>query len=133
MRVAQVTEEPEVGAPFLLQAARQISVIVPDDGTDGQLMQKLLRDKGITRAFSMPHRAVSALRAAHTKRGKLPESLPARVVTIIVAEREADEVYDFVYENADIHRPGGGMLLMSLLPGATSFELPAGVPDELAH
>lgn len=115
---------------FALEAACRISVVVPDDGTDLELMTKLLEDKGIMRADSVPTRAVSALREAHTKRGKLPEPALARLVTVIVAESEADEVFDFVYEVAKINRPGGGMINMARLMGATSFELPETIPSE---
>jgi hypothetical protein len=35
-----------------------------------------------------------------------------------------------MYEVAQINRPGGGMMFMGRLLGATPFLLPEGVPDE---
>jgi hypothetical protein len=125
-----MSDRQEKSAPFSLQAACSIYVVVPDDGTDLELMTKLLEDKGITRADSVPTRAVSALREARTKRGKLPEPALARLVTIIVAASDADAVFDFVYEAAKIDRPGGGLINMARLLGATSFKLPETVPAE---
>ena len=125
-----MTDPDAKSAPFSLEAARRISAIVPDDGTDLKVMTKLLHDKGITRAGSVPLRSVSALREARTKSGKLPEPLLARVVTIIVARKDADDIFEFVCDVANIERPGGGMVTMSRLLGATSFPLPEGVPDE---
>ena len=109
---------------FALEAACRIAVVVPDDGTDVELMTWLLEDKGITRADSVSTRAVSALREARTKRGKLPEPALARLVTVIVAASEADAIFEFIYDVARIDRPGGGMIKMSRLLGATAFTLP---------
>jgi hypothetical protein len=75
-------------------------------------------------------RAVAALQEAKTKRGRLPEPTLARLVTVVVSETEADAIFDYIYAVAAIDRPGGGMVLLERLLGATPFLLPAGVPDE---
>lgn len=117
-------------SPVSGSMAKLIHCLVPDDGTDKQLL-RLLRDQhGITRANSSSCRAVSMLQAATTRRGKLPESLLARLVTVITDEDHADTLFDFIYEHARVGRPGGGMVLMSRVAHATPFLMPAGIPDE---
>ncbi len=116
--------------PINISAAKLIYCIVPDDGTDKHLLQ-ILRDRhGITRANSSACRSVSMLRAAASRRGKLPEPQLARLVTVIVDEDQADKLFDFVYEHARVGRPGGGMALMARVAHATPFLMPAGVADE---
>jgi hypothetical protein len=94
------------------------------------LIKALRREKGITRVDTVAVRAVAALREAKTRQGRLPEPTLAKLVTVVVTETEADAVFDYICDVAKIDRPGGGMVLMDRLLGATPFLLPEGVPDE---
>jgi len=117
--------------PLPLQGCKRILVALPDDGTDHRLLEALRRDKGITRADSVHVRAVAALQEAATRRGRLPEPSLARLVTVIATEQAADDLFDYICSVAEINRPGGGMVLMDRLLGATPFLLPEGLPDEV--
>jgi len=110
------------------EPARRIRVILPDDGSDRRLLEGLWRDKAIVRADTVSVRAVAALREAHSRRGRLPEPVLARLVTVIVSPADADDLFDYIYATAQIGRPGGGTVFMDLLAGATLYELPQGLP-----
>jgi hypothetical protein len=113
-----------------LEACKRIMVVLPDNGIDRRLIKALRCEKGITRVDTVPVRAVAALQEAKAKQGRLPEPILARLLTVVVTDTEADAVFDYIYAVAEIDRPGGGMVLMERLLGATPFLLPEGVPDE---
>jgi len=114
---------------YTLQSGKRIQVVLPDDGTDRQLMQALHREMGVNRVDSVAVRAVAALQRAKTKHGHLPEPVLAKLITVVVSDEQADAVFDFIYSTAHIGRPGGGMLMMDRLLGVTRYVLPANVPD----
>jgi nitrogen regulatory protein PII len=107
-----------------LEPARRILAILPDDGTDHRLLEALRRDHGVTRADSVLVRGVAVLQRAKTRRGRLPEPVLARLVTIIVDAAAADAVFAYVCDTARIGRPGGGAVLLERLTGATAYRLP---------
>src|SRR3954465_6692069 len=109
------------------EPARRIRAILPDDGSDRHLLEGLWRDKGITRADTVPVRAGAGRVGARPPRGRLPEPVLARLVTVIVSLAEADGVFDYIYATARVGRLGGGMVLMDRLSGATVYKLPPGL------
>ncbi|CRI67184.1 conserved hypothetical protein [Thiocapsa sp. KS1] len=111
------------------QPAKLISCILPDDGTERRLLA-WLREQGITQAESVYCRGHSVLREAVARRGKLPEPSLVRMVRVVVDADAAESLFDHIYEQADIHRPGGGALFMTPLLFATPFLLPEGIADE---
>ena len=68
---------------------------------------------------SMTHRRYVALTA--------PER---EVVSVLVPAERADELFDFIYTAAGIGEPHGGLMYQMSVPKATTFTLPADVPDE---
>ena len=124
------TEQPErPGTRHRGQPAKLIHCILPDDGSERQLLT-WLREQGITRANSLYCRGHSVLREAVTRRGKLPEPSLVRMVQIVVEAADADSLFDQIYAQAAIDRPGGGAMFMTALVLATPFALPAGIADE---
>jgi hypothetical protein len=112
-----------------LEPVWRIQAILPDDGTDRELLEGLRREHGVTRADSVLVRGVAALRKARTRRGRLPESNLVRLVTILAAPSEVDVLFDYVYVKARIGRPGGGAVMQDRLTGATAYRLPS-APNE---
>jgi len=111
-------------------AGKLITCILPDDGTDQRVLQRLRDELGITRAHSVHCRGVAVLQAAKAPRDKVPEAALARVLHVVVDAPQADAVFDFICALANLDRPDSGTLYMTALNFATPLAMPAGVPDE---
>jgi hypothetical protein len=113
-----------------LEPAKMLVCMLPDDGTDIKIMQQLRNEKHVNRTDSIACRGVNNLQASKTRRGRLPEPTLYRILTIIVTEAEADDVFDFVHQIAQIGQPGRGILLQTTILGATRYVMPDDVPEE---
>ena len=89
------------------------------------LLRRLREDLGIVSS------------SVHSARGSLgsdPSGLSGRVekdvVTVVVPEARADELFAWIYVAAEVGREPGRFLHLGPLAGATSFHLPEGVPAE---
>ena len=114
-----------------LEPAKLIACMLPDDGTDLKIMHQLRKEKKITRAESVACRGVNNLLTAKTRLGRLPEPNLYRILKIIVMEDQADDVFDFVYKKAQIGQPGRGALVQTTLLGATRYDMPEDIPEEV--
>jgi len=113
-----------------VETGRLITVLVPDDGSDLELMLALRTDRGVGSVTSTACFESSVITQARPKHGKLPEPTLARMVDVLVSDEDADGVFDFVCGLPIIDRHGGGVVFQHSAPKATFLELPADVPDE---
>jgi nitrogen regulatory protein PII len=87
-----------------------------------------LRKRGIESA-ALWHARGSAIGDPVGKNG-LPVSFEKEIVVVAVPAQDADEIFEFIFETAEIDRPYGGLLYMEPLRRATSFVLsPDGSPS----
>lgn len=127
-----MTPTPDSYQPLPPKAAKLITCVLPDDGSDKALMRALRHEKQVIRISSVACRGTAVLQSAKSKRDRLPEPTLVRKVEMVVADDEADALFDYIYEKAGIGRKGGGAMFMGPLINMTPFELPEGVPDEKA-
>ena len=46
------------------------------------------------------------------------------ILSVVVESREADALFEFIYERGEVNRPHGGLLYMAALGASTHFRLP---------
>ncbi len=122
---------PEI--PRLGQQPKLITCVIPDDGTDLELLKNLRTKGDIITATSYQSRWVCSLTGATGSAGKKRRGLAAqavRVLSVVVAEGYAEEIFQYIYDQTQIGEPNGGLMYMGPLGTATLFSLPDGVADE---
>lgn len=103
-----------------------IHCILPS-GQGFDLLRKLKQVKGIVSGFA--HHARGG--GISTRKGR--ESfyyLEKEVVTVLVPEARADELFEFIYYAADVNVPHAGMVLMEKAGRGVPLTLPEGLPEE---
>ncbi|MEG3638315.1 hypothetical protein [Magnetococcus sp. PR-3] len=108
---------------------KMITAYLPDDGSDKEVL-KALHERGVNTANSVGLRGIAQLRPAKGKAGRLPESEAVKMVTIMVAGEEADELFEFIFDKGNLAREGGGLMFMNTLSATTLFTLPDDVGEE---
>ena len=96
-------------------------------GAAPPVARALESEKGIVTANVNNARGVGKLTRSANRR--LGDQTEKQVLTIVVPEDRADEIFEFVYHQAQIGRPHGGLMYMCVLGPATPFVLPD-LPEE---
>ncbi|MBI2993613.1 MAG: hypothetical protein HYY48_05485 [Gammaproteobacteria bacterium] len=103
-----------------------ITCILPH-GIALDVLKKLKDEKGIIEASVSNARGMGKLTPlAH--RG-LAEQAEKEIMNVVVPSARADELFEYMFHEARIDRPHGGIIFMAALQHATPFVLPD-VPEE---
>ena len=110
-----------------LQTTKLITAILPK-GTSLDVVDKLKHEKLLTTANFNYARGMGKLTPA--KYRGVGEQSEKEVLTVVVEESQADEIFEYIYNLADINRPHGGLIYMQKLMQSTDFILPETVAEE---
>ena len=98
-----------------------ITVILPK-GRDKELVRKLVQELGIQRVNVNFARGLG--RITPLQHRGVGETTEKSIVTVLVAEERAEEVFEYIFYEADINRPHGGLMFQQPLLATTAFHLP---------
>lgn len=104
-----------------LQTTKLITAILPK-GTSLDVVDKLEHEKKLTTANFNYARGMGKLTPA--KYRGVGEQSEKEVLTVVVDEANADAIFEYIYNVADINRPHGGLIYMQSLMQSTEFVLP---------
>ncbi len=105
----------------LITCVLPIGVAIP-------LAQKLREDKGIVTATVNNARGIGKLTAAaHRHLGGQTEK---QVLTVTVEQSVADDIFEFIYFEAGINEPHGGLMYMSALDHYIPLVVPEDLPED---
>ncbi len=92
-----------------------------------RIMRALTKERGLT-AVDI-HYARGNGRLTPLRYRGIGETSEKEVLTVAVPTEQADEIFEYIYELADINRPHGGLMYMHALLTATRHVLPD-LPEE---
>ncbi len=104
-----------------LKTTKLITAILPK-GTSLDVVDKLKHEKSLTTANFNYARGMGKLTPA--KYRGVGEQSEKEVFTVVVDESRADEIFEYIYNLAEINRPHGGLIYMQKLMQSTDFVLP---------
>ena len=112
------------------EASKLIACILPDDGSHMALLKALHHEQQITRVEVISCLETGSITNANAKPGMVADTYMGRMVRVVVPEAEADALFEFICEKANIDRDGGGVVIQHTLVAATPFPLPEEVAEE---
>ena len=119
-------ENLETMGKIKLSNDKLITCILPK-GLASPILKKLKTEKGIIRAHLKSARGMGKITPlAYRGAGEQAEK---DMLNIVFNQDEADDIFFYIYEEADIDRPHGGIIYMRQLGPSTPFTLPD-LPDE---
>ncbi|MBN22589.1 MAG: hypothetical protein CL678_15000 [Bdellovibrionaceae bacterium] len=110
-----------------IQKSKLITCIIPRNH-GRKLLQILRTEKNITTASMNTCRGTGT--ATPTSRDGIGQEQEKDIVVVQVPEKNADEIFDFIFDRAEIDRPHGGFMYMTKLSAGVDFVLPKNIAQE---
>jgi len=104
-----------------------ITCIIPM-GAALPVVEKLRSEKGIDAANINFARGIGRFQKMQERR--LGDNSQKEILSIVVNAQEADEIFHWIFEAAEIDRPHGGIIYMTALTRCSEFKIPDSVEPE---
>ena len=91
------------------------------------MLRRLKDEKGITACRITNARGIG--RFTHSRVRRLSDVTEREILEVVTTAKRADEIFEFIFFEADMDRPHGGIIFMTPLGRASHFELPD-LPEE---
>ena len=104
-----------------------ITSIIPK-GAGRRVLQGLRREHGINTGNINMARGVGMSNPLFTR--GLGEQTEKEILTVVVSAEQADEIFDFIFDLADIGEPHHGIIFQSTLLCSSAYDLPQGLAEE---
>lgn len=104
-----------------LENTKLITAVLPK-GRARAVQQALVDEKNIHTGHFHYGRGVG--RDSHIRDRGIGEQQEREIFDVVVAPELADEIFEFIYEQAGMNEPHGGMIYMASLPRSTMMTMP---------
>lgn len=104
-----------------LKETKLITAILPK-GVSLHVIKMLKQEKALTTANFNYARGMGKL--TPVKYRGVGEQSEKEMLTVIIDKESADDVFEYIYDVAEINRPHGGIIYMQKLMQSTDFVLP---------
>ena len=98
-----------------------ITVIIPK-GVDTELVNQLGDEVGINSVNVNYARGLG--RITPLRHRGIGETTEKAIITVLIEEERADEVFEFIFYKADVNHPHGGLMFQQSLLANTLFKIP---------
>ena len=105
-----------------------ITCILPK-GAALPVLRRLKEEKGLVACYINNARGTG--RFTHRRVERIGDVSEKEILNVVTSAERADEIFEFIFYEADVNRPHGGIIFMTKLSGASYFELPD-LPEEEA-
>ena len=104
-----------------------ITGILPP-GRGHEMLKKLKEHKGIITANLDTARGMGKLTPDAHRTG-VGSQTEKEILNVVISADRADEIFEYIYEEAQVNKPHGGLIYMTRLTQSSKYILPE-LPDE---
>jgi len=112
----------------VLIKSKLISAVLPKGIALG-VIRKLKEEKNINTANLNYARGTGRLLPVKSRGGVV--ALEKEILEVVVDEERSEEIFEYIYEQADMNKPQGGLIYMHPLMQSNEYELPDVSEEEL--